>query len=168
MYTPKTNPKQKHMETTREHEKGALLLNNSPRGRLTRSGELKASKHCSLLHNCSSWRVDGEQILLSVTHSSLWRADYSPWRVMTGFCREVRFFTPKTQFSSNPIPSLIGNSTYDDSIIWTSIMHNSMDFLHLLTTGFYMFYDQFQFQTLTLKFTRTTTKLQVKFNFRII
>ena len=61
MYTPKTNPEQKHMETTQEHEKGALLSNNSPRGRLTRSGELKASKHCSLLHNCSSWRVGGEQ-----------------------------------------------------------------------------------------------------------
>ena len=108
MYTPKTNPKQKHVETTQEHEKGALLLNNSPRGRLTRSGELKASKHCSLLHNRSPWRVDGEQTLLSVTHSS-------PWRVVTGFCREVRFFTPKTQFSSNQIPNLIGNSTCDDS-----------------------------------------------------
>jgi len=57
MYTPKTNPKQKHMETTQRYEKGALLLNNSPRGRLTRSGELKASKHCSLLHNRSPWRV---------------------------------------------------------------------------------------------------------------
>jgi len=142
-YTPKANPKQKHMETTQEHEKGALLLNNSPRGRLTRSGELKASKHCSLWHNCSLWRVDGEQTLLSVTHSSPWRADYSPWRVMAGFCREVRFFTPKTQFSSNAIPNLIGNSTCNDSIIWTSIIHNSMDFLHLLTTNFYIFSDQF-------------------------
>jgi len=33
MYTPKTNPKQKHVEKTQEHEKGALLLNNSPHGR---------------------------------------------------------------------------------------------------------------------------------------
>jgi len=86
-------------------------------GRLTRSGKLKASKHCSLLHNRSPWRVDGEQTLLSITHSSSWRADYSPWRIATGFCREVRFFTPKTQFSSNPIPNLIGNSSYDHSTI---------------------------------------------------
>ena len=117
MYTPKTNPKQKHVETTQEHEKGALLLNNSPRGRLTRSGELKASKHSSLLHNRLPWRVDGEQTLLSVTHSSPWRADYSPWRIVTGFCWEVRFFTPKTQFSSNLIPNLIGNSTCDHPTI---------------------------------------------------
>ena len=33
MYTPKTNPKQKHVEKTQEHAKGALLLNNLPRGR---------------------------------------------------------------------------------------------------------------------------------------
>ena len=32
-YTPKANPRQKHVETTQEHEKCALLLNNSPRGR---------------------------------------------------------------------------------------------------------------------------------------
>ena len=97
-------------------------------GRLTRSGELKVSQHCSL-SRCSS----------------LWRADYSSWRIVTDFCREVRFFTPKTQFSSNLIPNLIGNSTCDHPTIWTSIIHNSMDFLHLLTTNSYMSYDQFQF-----------------------
>ena len=142
-YTPKANPQQEHVETTQEHEKVHCYWTTRLAGGLTRSGELKASKHCSLLHNRSPWRVDGEQTLLSVTLSSAWWADYSPWRVMTGSCREVRFFTPKTQFSSNPIPNLIGNSTCDDSIIWTSIIHNSMDFLHLLTTKFYMFYDQF-------------------------
>jgi len=51
MYTPTTNPKQKHMETTQEHEKGALLLNNSPRGRAY-----------------SQWRAKGEQTLLFATH----------------------------------------------------------------------------------------------------
>jgi len=85
---------------------------------IVRRGEWKASKHCSL-SRCSS----------------PWRADYSQWRVMTDFCREVRFFTPKTQFSSNSIPNLIENSTCDHSTIWTSIIHNSMDFLHLLTTN---------------------------------
>ena len=50
---------------------------------LTRRGELMASKHCSL-SRCSSL-----------------------WRVMTVFCREVRFFTPKTQFSSTLIPNLL-------------------------------------------------------------
>jgi len=142
---------------TQEHEKGTLLLGDSPwRANIApchtavRRGEQMASKHCTL--SCCS---------------SPWRTGYSPWRTMTGFCREVRFFTPKTQFSSNPIPNLIGNSTYDHSTIWTSIIHNSMGFLHLLTTNFYMFYDQFQFQTLILKFTRTTAKLHVKFSFRI-
>ena len=57
MYTPKTNLEQKHVNTTQEHEKGALLLNNSPRGRLTRSSEL----------GYSQWRAKGEQTLLSVT-----------------------------------------------------------------------------------------------------
>jgi len=137
MYTPKTKPERKHVETTQEHEKGALLLNNSHRGRLTRSGELKASKHCSLLHNRSSWRVDGEQTLLSVTHSSPWRADYSPSRIVTDFCREVRFFTPKTQSSSNPIPNLIGNSTYDDSTTCTSIIQKFYGLSTPLTTKFY-------------------------------
>ena len=119
MYTPKTNLEQKHVNTTQEHEKGALLLNNSPRGRLTCSGEL----------GYSQWRAKGEQTLLSVTQSfavasehcsvsrcsSPWRADYLPWRVMTVFCREVRFFTPKTRFSSTPIPKFDRNSTYDHS-----------------------------------------------------
>jgi len=97
---------------------------------VTRSGELKASKHCSLLHIiCRGEWMASKHCSLSRC-SSPWRADYSPWRIVTGFCREVRFFTPKTQFSSNPIPNLIGNSTCDDSITWTSIIHNSMDFLH--------------------------------------
>jgi len=92
-----------------------------------------ASKHCSLLHNYSSWRVGGEQTLLSVTPSSLWRADYSPWRVMTVFCREVRFLTPKTRFSSSSIPKLIGNSTYDHSTTWTSFIYEFYGLSTLLT-----------------------------------
>jgi len=111
-YAPKASSKQKCTNTTQEHERGTTLLGYSPwRATLL----VVASKHCSLLHNHSPWRVDGEQTLISVTPSSPWRTDYSPWRVMTGFCREVRFFTPKTQFSSNSIPNLIGNSTYDHS-----------------------------------------------------
>ena len=65
---------------------------------LVRCGEWMASKHCSL--SCCS---------------SPWREDYSSWQIMTNFCREVQFFTPKTQFSSTPTPNLIGNSTCDDS-----------------------------------------------------
>jgi len=113
MYTPRTNPKQKHVKTTQGHEKGMLLLvtrrggmtyspwraNIAPCHTVVRRGEQMASKHCSL-SRCSS----------------PWRADYSPWRIVIGFCGEVRFFTPKTQFSSTPIPNLIGNSTCDDSI----------------------------------------------------
>ena len=71
MYTPTTNPKQKHMETTQEHEKGALLLNNSHRGRTYSQWRASllvvASKHCSLSHYSSPWQADGEQTLLSVT-----------------------------------------------------------------------------------------------------
>jgi len=85
-----------------------------------RRGKQMASKHCSLSH-CSS----------------PWRADYSPWRVMTDFCRKVRFFTPKTQFSFTPIPNLIGNSTCDDSTTWTSIIHEFNEFSTILTTKFY-------------------------------
>ena len=132
-YTPKANPKQKHVETTQEHEKGALLHNNSPRGRaysqwrantalyhtIVCCGEWMASKHCSLSRCSSSWR-----------------ADYSPWRIMTDLCREVRFFTPKTQFSLTPIPNLIGNSTCDDSTTCTSIIHRFYGLSTLLTTNF--------------------------------
>jgi len=144
VYTPKTNPKQRHVETTQGHEKGALLLNNSPRGwshsqwrarlrvvasrwrantalwhTIARRGEWTARKHCSL-SRCSS----------------PWRADYSQWRVMTDFCREVRFFTPKTQFSSTLIPNLIGNSTCDDSTTCTSIIHRFYGISTPLTTNF--------------------------------
>ena len=117
---------------------------------IVRRGEWMASKHCSLSRCSSSWR-----------------ADHSQWRTVTGFCREVRFFTPKIQFSSNSIPNLIGNSTCDGSIIWTSIIYNSMDFLHLLTTNFYMFYDQFQFSNPNPQIHNNNDKLHVKFNFRI-
>ena len=85
--------------------------NIAPCHTVVRRGEQMTSKHCSLLRYSS------------------------PWRTMTDFCRKVRFFTPKTQFSSTPIPNLIGNSTCDHSTIWTSIIHNSMDFLHLLTAN---------------------------------
>jgi len=71
-YTPKANPQQEHVETTQEHEKVHCYWTTRLAGGLTRSGELKASKHCSLLHNRSPWRVDGEQTLLSVTLSSAW------------------------------------------------------------------------------------------------
>jgi len=96
-----------------------------------------ASKHCSLPHDSSPWRADGEQHCSLSRCSSPWRADYSPWRVMTDFCREERFFTPKTQFSSTPIPNLIGNSTCDDSTTWTSIIHEFYGLSTLLTTNFY-------------------------------
>ena len=86
---------------------------------LVRRGEWMASKHCSL-SRCSS----------------PWRANYSPWRVMTDFCREVRFFTPKSQFSSTPIPNLIGNSTCDDSTTCTSIIHRFYGLSTPLTTKF--------------------------------
>ena len=48
----KANSKQKCMNTTHEHEKGTTLLGYSPwRATLL----VVASKHCSLLHNRSSW-----------------------------------------------------------------------------------------------------------------
>jgi len=99
MSTPKANSKQKCVKRHKNNEKGDCYYTTRLAGWLTRRGELAYSQ----------WRAKGEQTLLSVTHSS-------PWRVMTGFCREVRFFTPKTQFSSNSIPNLIENSTCDDSI----------------------------------------------------
>jgi len=68
-------------------------------------------KKGALLQGYSPWRVGGEQTLLSVTYSSLWQAGGE----QTLLCREVRFLTPKTQFSSTLIPKLIGNSTYDHS-----------------------------------------------------
>jgi len=64
------------VEKTQEHEKGALLLNNSPRGRLTRSGEL----------GYAPWRPKGEQTLLSVT---LKFAVASGWRANTALCHIV-------------------------------------------------------------------------------
>jgi len=75
MYTPKANPKQNHVETTQEHEKGALLLNNSPRGRTYSQWRAKGEQTLLSVTHCSPWRVDGEQTLLSVTHCSPWRAD---------------------------------------------------------------------------------------------
>jgi len=112
-------------------------------GGLARSGEQMASKHCSL-SRCSS----------------PWRADYSPWRVMTDFCRGVRFFTPKTQFSFNPIPNLIGNSTCDGSTTWTSIIHKFYGLSTPLTTKFLS-------HDLIPMFSKQHQQLHVKFNFRI-
>ena len=66
----KASSKQKCMTTTQEHEK---------RYNTTRLLAV-ASKHCSLLHSYSPWRVGSEQTLLSVTPSSRWRAVYSRWR----------------------------------------------------------------------------------------
>jgi len=64
MFVLKAIPKQKRVKTTQEHEKGALLLNNSP----WRADLLAvASKHCSLPHSSSPWRTAGEQTLLPVT-----------------------------------------------------------------------------------------------------
>ena len=63
-YTLKANPKQKHVETTQGHEKGRLLLGDSP----WRDDLLAvASKHCPLPHSRSPWRTDGEKTLLPVT-----------------------------------------------------------------------------------------------------
>ena len=64
IFTPKANSKQKHVKTTQEHEKGALLLGDSSwRGDLL----AVASKHCSLPHSRSMWQTDGEQTVLPVT-----------------------------------------------------------------------------------------------------
>ena len=104
-YTPKANPKQKYVEMMQEHEKGTLLLNNTPRGRAYSQWRANTAL-CHTIVRRGEWMVS--------KHWSLSRCS-SPWRIMTGFCQEVRFFTPKTQFSSNPIPNLIGNSTCDDS-----------------------------------------------------
>ena len=65
------------MNATQEHEKGPLL------------------------QGYSSWRAKGEQTLLSVTQSLV---AASRRRANTALCREVRFLTPKTQFSSTLIP----------------------------------------------------------------
>ena len=63
-YAPKANSKQKCMNTTREHEHGALLLGYSS----WRADSLVvASKHCSMSSCSSPWRTDDEQTLLSVT-----------------------------------------------------------------------------------------------------
>ena len=120
MSTPKENSKQKCVKTTQEHEKVHCYYVSRLAGWLTRRGELAHSP----------WQTDGEQPLLFVTIQLASRAHYSPWRVVTDFCQEERFFTPKTQFSSTPIQNLIGNSTYDDSTTWISIIHGFNGFLH--------------------------------------
>jgi len=84
------------------------------------------------------WRACGEQTLLSVTLqlalASRLLARGESWQASVG---KGRFFTPKTQFSSTPIPNLIGNSTYDNSTTWTTITHEFNGFSTLLTTNFY-------------------------------
>jgi len=71
MFRPKANSKQKRVKNTQEHEKGALLLNNSPRGRAYSQWRawlsVVASKHGSLPHYSSPWRVDSKKTLLPVT-----------------------------------------------------------------------------------------------------
>jgi len=64
------------MDTTQEHEKGALLqgyYTTRLAGWLTRSGELTYSQ----------WRAKGEQTLLSVTQSL---AVANGWRANTTLC----------------------------------------------------------------------------------
>jgi len=119
MYTPKANQKQKRVKTTQEHEKAHCYWPTRLAGWLTRSGELAHSSWRANTALCHTTIRRGEQ--MASKHCSLsrcsspWRADYSPWRVIIDFCREEQFFTPKTQFSSTPIPNLIGNSTCDNS-----------------------------------------------------
>ena len=107
MYTAKANPKQKRVKRTQEHEKTQCYWAIRLAGRLTRSGELS---YASWRANTTLWHTivrRGKRMAskhCSLSRCSLpWRADYSSWRVMTDFCREERFFTPKTQFSSTPI-----------------------------------------------------------------
>jgi len=123
----------RHTATTWFASRAGLLAvastwrdNTAPCHTFVRRGEWMTSKHYSLSRCSSPWWAD----------YSLWWADYSLWRVVTDFCREVRFFTPKTQFSSTPISNLIGNSTRDDSTTWTSIMHIFYGLSTPLTTKF--------------------------------
>jgi len=134
MYTPKANPKQKRVKTTQEHEKTHCYWVTCLAGWLTRRGELAHSLWRANTALCHTTVRRGEQ--MASKHCSLSRCS-SPWRVVTDFCREERFFTPKTQFSSTPIPNLIGNSTCDDSTTWISIIHEFNGFSTLLTTNFY-------------------------------
>jgi len=76
MYTPKANPKQKHVEKTQEHEKGALLLNNSPRGRTYSQWRAR------LLVVASTWRAN-----TALCHTS--SAVVSRWRENTALCHVV-------------------------------------------------------------------------------
>jgi len=113
MFTSKANSKRKCVKRHENMKRYTTIVWLASQASPTRRGDLAYSR---------GW-ADGEQTLLSATIYSLWRTDYSRWRVVTGFCREVRFFTPKTPISSTPIPKLIGNSTYDDSTTCTSITH---------------------------------------------
>jgi len=76
MYTPKTNPEQKHVVTTQEHEKVHYYYTTRLAGWLTRRGEL----------GYSQWRAKGEQTLLSVTQSF---AVANGWRANTALCHVV-------------------------------------------------------------------------------
>jgi len=156
------------VKRNKNHEKRGQLLNNSPRGRLTRSGELKASKHCSLLHNYSPWRVGGEQTLLFVTHSSPWQADLLAVASYASNLSGSAIFNPKNPIFIQLNPKIDRKlnlwSFYNLNIIYLWILQT----FYTLNIQFYKFYHQIWFLTLILKFTWTTTKLHVKFNFRII
>jgi len=126
MHTPKATPEQnvwrrrknmKRCTATEQHASRAAYsqwqANSALCHILVRRGEWMASKHCSL-SRCSL----------------PWRADYSPW----WFFNPI--FTPKTKFSSTPIPNLIGSSTCDDSRTCTSIIHKFYGLSTPLTTKF--------------------------------
>jgi len=120
MSTLEANLKHKRVKTTQEREKVHCYWTIRLAGRLTRRGEQTLLSATLQFAVASRWRAN-----TALCHVAVCRGeqDYSPWRVVTVSCREWRFFTPKTQFSSNPISNLIGNSTCDDSTIWTSIIH---------------------------------------------
>jgi len=73
--------------------------------------------------------VNNSLIALRGEHS------YSLWRENTALCREVRFLTPKTQFSSTLIPNLLETQPRIILQPEQQLSMNSTVFLQLLTTN---------------------------------
>ena len=123
MFTPKASPKHKRVKRHKNMKKVHCYWTTRLAGWHACRDEQMASKHCSL-SRCSS----------------PWRADYSPWQIVTDLCSGTTIFHPK-----NPI-FIYPNPKFDRGLNLWWFYNPNIDYTGILWT-FYTINNQFYFMT---------------------